>query len=151
MLLNEKKTLILLILVSVVLLDQSTKYLAETFINPTESLKILPVFHLVNVKNEGAAFGLFKNLGNEFFIVISIIAIGLIVALLIRGKDGFFSLSLILSGAVGNFIDRLLYGYVRDFIDLSIGRYHWPAFNIADSALTIGLLLMMLGTLFKRR
>lgn len=138
-----------LILAAVVVLDQLTKYLAVTFVPASHPLKILPVLSLVNVRNVGAAFGLFAGLGNTFFILLSIAAIVLISALLIKG-DGFLSLCLILGGAAGNLIDRILYGYVRDFIDLSIGPYHWPAFNVADSALTVGIVLILAALLFKR-
>jgi signal peptidase II len=61
-----------------------------------------------------------------------------------------FGLSLILSGAIGNFIDRILYGEVVDFIDFSIGKFHWPAFNVADSSLTIGIIIVFLTSLLKK-
>lgn len=141
---------VLLVLVAVVAFDQLVKYLADTFVSPSSPVQVLPFFHLVNVKNTGAAFGKFKALGNNFFIAVSTVAIVFITVLLVKGKDGFFGLVLILAGALGNLIDRLLYGHVRDFIDLSVGRYHWPAFNIADSALTIGVLTMIFGSIFRK-
>lgn len=146
----NRKALILLVLAVIISLDQLTKYLADTLIQPSSPVEILPVLHLVNVRNVGAAFGLFKGLGNIFFIALSFAAIAVIAFLLIREKDGSLSLSLILAGAAGNLIDRLVYGYVRDFIDFSIGTYHWPAFNVADSALTIGITILVLTALFKR-
>lgn len=146
----NRKALILLVLAVIISLDQLTKYLADTLIQPSSPVEILPVLHLVNVKNVGAAFGLFKGLGNIFFIALSFAAIAVISFLLIREKDGSLSLSLILAGAAGNLIDRLIYGYVRDFIDFSVGTYHWPAFNVADSALTIGITILVLTALFKR-
>jgi signal peptidase II len=146
----NRKALILLVLAVIISLDQLTKYLADTLIQPSSPVEILPVLHLVNVRNIGAAFGLFKGLGNIFFIALSFAAIAVISFLLIREKDGSLSLSLILAGAAGNLIDRLVYGYVRDFIDFSIGTYHWPAFNVADSALTIGITILVLTALFKR-
>lgn len=134
-----------------IIADQITKLLIIKFIEPYQSLKILPFFQLVNVKNKGAAFGLFQSLGNTAFILISIIAILFILVMLFKTRDDRVSLSLILAGAVGNLIDRVRYGYVVDFIDLHIGKYHWPAFNIADSALSIGIFLLFLRIIFPSR
>ena len=133
----------------VVVLDQITKYLALTYINPYDSFRILPFLHLVLVTNKGAAFGMFKHIGSSFFIAASVIAIIFVIYLLIRGKEDHLGLSLILGGAIGNLIDRILYGSVVDFIDLSIGKYHWPAFNIADSALSVGVTIILLNNLLK--
>jgi len=133
----------------VVALDQITKYLALTYINPYDSFNILPFLHLVLVTNKGAAFGMFKHIGSSFFIAASVIAIIFVIYLLIRGKEDHLGLSLILGGAIGNLIDRILYGSVVDFIDLSIGKYHWPAFNIADSALSVGVTIILLNNLLK--
>ena len=133
----------------VVVVDQITKYLAINYINPYDSIKISPFLHLVIVTNKGAAFGMFKNIGSGFFITASVIAIIFVIYLLIRGKEDHLGLSLILGGAIGNLIDRILYGSVVDFIDLSIGKYHWPAFNIADSALSVGVTIILLNNLLK--
>jgi len=128
-----------------VLADQFSKYLTADRIGQHESIRLLPFLNLVNVKNTGAAFGLFGGLGNGIFIAVSFMAIGFITALLIREKKSVLSLTLILSGTAGNLIDRLLYGYVRDFIDVFWGRYHWPAFNVADSCLTVGVALLLIS------
>ena len=138
-----------LISIIVVALDQITKYLALTYINPYDSFKILPFLHLVLVTNKGAAFGMFKHIGSSFFIAASVIAIIFVIYLLIRGKEDHLGLSLILGGAIGNLVDRIIYGSVVDFIDLSIGKYHWPAFNIADSALSVGVTIILLKNLLK--
>jgi signal peptidase II len=138
-----------LISIIVVALDQITKYLAINYINPYDSIKILPFLHLVLVTNKGAAFGMFKHIGSSFFIAASVIAIIFVIYLLIRGKEDHLGLSLILGGAIGNLIDRILYGSVVDFIDLSIGKFHWPAFNIADSALSVGVTIILLNNLLK--
>lgn len=134
-----------------VLLDQLTKYLVGVEIGPHESVQALPFLSLVNVKNTGAAFGLFGGLGNGIFIAVSFTAIGFIIALLITGRESAPGLSLILSGAAGNLIDRLRYGYVRDFIDVFWGRYHWPAFNVADSCLTVGVALLLIAAITRRK
>jgi signal peptidase II len=134
----------LLISSIVIALDQITKYLALNYINPYDSIKIFPFLHLVIVLNKGAAFGMFKSIGSGFFIAVSIVAILFVIFLLIKGREDYFGLSLILGGAIGNLIDRVLYGRVMDFIDLSLGKYHWPAFNVADSSLTVGVTLILL-------
>ena len=133
-----------------IILDQATKYLADRFINPLNPVELLPFLHLVNLRNEGAAFGMFKSIGNNIFIIISLIAIGVIFFMLIKGKEDPLGLSLILGGAIGNLTDRLFRGSVVDFIDVFAGRHHWPAFNVADSALTIGIGLIFIKLFFKK-
>lgn len=144
-----KKTYLALILLTIIS-DQITKYLTDKLINPLESIEVLPFLHLVNVRNKGAAFGMFKSFGNEGFIIISVFAIIVIGYMFVRGREDKLGLSLILGGAIGNLIDRLFYGSVRDFIDVFAGRFHWPAFNIADSALTIGIGLIFIKLLLKK-
>jgi len=118
-----------------------------------QSIEILPNFaHLTYIRNTGAAFGFFagaqSNLRMFFFILISIIAIGAILYLMknlpAKRNGQIVSLSFVLGGAVGNLIDRARWGEVIDFIDLHWHRYHWPAFNIADSAITIGVILLLI-------
>lgn len=133
----------------VLALDQMTKYLAITYINPYDSFRIFPFLNLVLVTNKGAAFGMFKNMGSSFFIAASAVAVIFVIYLLIKGKENRLGLSLILGGTIGNLTDRILYGRVVDFIDLSIGKYHWPAFNIADSALSVGIMIILLTHLMK--
>jgi signal peptidase II len=132
-----------LIAILVVLLDQITKFLARSLMGPFDTIKVLPFLHLVSVRNEGAAFGLFKGFGNIPFIAISLIAVMVVIVLLVRGKEERFGLALILGGAIGNMIDRITLGSVTDFVDVFVGRFHWPAFNVADSALTVGLVVMV--------
>lgn len=133
-----------------VILDQATKYLADKLINPLKPVELLPFLHLVNLRNEGAAFGMFKSFGNNIFIIISLVAIGVIFFMLIKGKEDPLGLFLILGGAIGNLIDRLFRGSVVDFIDVFAGWHHWPAFNVADSALTIGIGLIFIKLFFKK-
>src|SRR4030065_1854824 len=144
---RSKEAFLLSFIVAV--LDQITKYLTLTYINPYDSFKILPFLHLVLVTNKGAAFGMIKHIGSSFFIAASAIAIIFVIYLLIRGKEDHLGLSLILGGAIGNLIDRILYGSVVDFIDLSIVKHHFPAFNIADSALSVGVTIILLNNLLK--
>jgi len=92
---------------------------------------------------------MFKFLGSEFFIIVSIIVIAVLVFLCFKDYPNWFVYSLIISGALGNAIDRLIYGYVIDFIDLHVGSFHWPAFNIADTAISIGIVLFLYKSLRK--
>ncbi|RJQ41090.1 MAG: signal peptidase II [Nitrospiraceae bacterium] len=133
-----------------VTLDQGTKYFADKLISPFKPVELLPFLHLVNLRNEGAAFGMFKSFGNNIFIIISLVAIIVIFLMLIKGKEDPLGLSLILGGATGNLMDRIFRGSVVDFIDVFAGSFHWPAFNVADSALTIGIGLIFMR-LFKSK
>ena len=146
-----KRSLCFAVAFLVVVSDQITKYLARSFIEPYETIKILPFLQLVSVRNEGAAFGLFKGFGNSGFVIVSLTAMVFVTYLILKVKEDRLGLSLILGGAAGNVIDRFFFGKVTDFIDVFAGRFHWPAFNVADSALTIGLTLMLLNTVFGRK
>ncbi|MBI4654490.1 MAG: signal peptidase II [Nitrospirae bacterium] len=139
--------------VSIVILDYITKRLIESYIKPFESIDLLPFLKIVHVKNPAGAFSLFAGLGNKGFILISIAAIIFIIlyAIKVPTRLELFSLSLILGGAIGNLIDRLTIGKVVDFIDFFIGNWHWPAFNVADSAITIGMVLFLWVNLMQKR
>jgi signal peptidase II len=139
--------LILFIIVS----DQVTKYLVVKFLTPYNSIEIFPFLYIVNVKNTGAAFGILKNLSSSFFIGVSVLAVLFMIWLLVRSNYSTTGLSLLLGGAIGNVIDRIRYGKVVDFIDFSVGDFHWPAFNIADSCLTLGIIIILLFPLMKKR
>ena len=140
----------LLLISFIVLLDQITKYLARTYINPLESIQLLPILNLVNVRNQVAAFGMFRSLGNNFFIIISVAAILFMLWVIVTAKEDYRVFSLLAGGAIGNLIDRLTLGYVVDFVDVTVSGHHWPAFNVADSALTIGIAFMMVIIVIKR-
>jgi signal peptidase II len=124
--------------------DQATKHLVASRFSLFEAVNILPFFSVVYVRNTGSAFGMFKSLGNVFFIAAAAIAIAVVAVLIVRNREGRFGLSLILGGAAGNMADRLIRGYVVDFLDFYAGGRHWPAFNVADSALTVGIGLLLL-------
>ncbi|GBE05697.1 MAG TPA: signal peptidase II [Nitrospirae bacterium] len=134
---------------AVILLDYFTKWIIETRVHPREVINVLPFLNIVNVKNTGAAFGMLSGLDNRIFIAIAIIAIILVITYILKTTDNFeaLSVSLILGGAVGNLLDRLKIGKVVDFIDFFAGEWHWPAFNVADSALTIGIILFVLANI----
>ncbi|WP_353684974.1 signal peptidase II [Thermodesulfovibrio sp. 3907-1M] len=141
------KSLILIFLV--VFFDQLTKYLAIEFLAPHGVIKLLPFFNLVYVENTGTAFGMFKFLGAGFFIVIALFATLFLIYMYFKDPQNWLIYSLIIAGALGNIIDRLIYGYVIDFIDLHLKNLHWPAFNVADSAISIGIVLFVYKSLKK--
>lgn len=143
---------------SVVIVDQLTKLWIMTNFALHEQQNIIPgFFDLVYVTNTGAAFGFLagdKNLLRQiFFVGVALVAMVVIVYayghLKKQGRIFVYSLGLIGGGAIGNLIDRLRFGSVVDFLDFYLGRHHWPAFNAADSAITIGVGLFMLGTLLQ--
>ena len=137
-------------------LDQWTKQLVLRFINPDEPrIVISNFFHLVNVTNTGAAFGSFRN-NNTFFVAISAVALVVVVALLVRRRSHDVwrdvSLALLLAGILGNLTDRLLYGHVIDFLlfDLHVRFAHpWPAFNVADSCISIAVVLFVVHSFWQ--
>ena len=135
-----------------VILDQITKALVIFFFELYESIVILPFFNITFVVNYGFAFGLFNNPSlNQILVSIVILIIILyFLYMLMKTQDKIFQLTLIiiLAGAIGNFIDRIYRGFVVDFIDIYIGKFHWPAFNIADSCITVGFVIMMINILF---
>ena len=130
-------------------LDYVTKRIILDKLALYDSISVLPFLNIVYVENKGAAFGMFANLGNTFFIVISVIALLTILFYMTKIPKGLelFAISLIFGGAVGNLLDRILLGKVIDFIDVFVGTWHWPAFNVADSALTVGITLFIIATL----
>ena len=141
----NKKTIIALISSLVVLSDFFTKKIIVSKVMFYEHIDVLPFLRIVHIENKGAAFGMFSNLGNHIFIIISLIAILFIIMYLLRIPKGLelYSLSLILGGAIGNLLDRLRTGKVIDFIDVYVNNWHWPAFNVADSALTVGIAMFI--------
>jgi len=144
-----KKMLISLIAFLVILLDYFTKKALVARVMLYDHINILPFLRIVHVENKGAAFGLFAGLGNSFFMTISVIAIIVVLIYMFRFARGLevYSLSLIFGGAIGNLLDRIKFGKVIDFIDVYVGNWHWPAFNVADSALTVGIILFIWANL----
>jgi signal peptidase II len=146
-------------LTAVVLLDQFLKAYVGATMNLHESIPIIEgYFNITYVKNPGAAFGFLANSAPEFrslfLISVTVIAIVLILYFISKNtaKEVFltFSLSLIFGGAVGNLIDRIRFGEVTDYLDFYISSYHWPAFNVADSAISLGALVLVVE-IFRRR
>ncbi len=145
---------------TVILLDQASKLVIQATIPLGHSVPLIPdLFAIVHILNPGAAFGLLaahsSAFRNPFFVAISLLAIGFILYYRHRGlKDHSLAstaLSLILGGALGNLVDRLRLGMVIDFLDVHYFQYHWPAFNVADSAITVGVSLMLLELVLDER
>ncbi|MAN79443.1 MAG: signal peptidase II [Rhodospirillaceae bacterium] len=140
----------------VIVLDQITKWWVLTdLMNPPRMIEVLPFANLVLVWNRGVSFGLFNTASVYGPWILSALAIGVSAVLavwLFRGPNRMvgWGIGLILGGALGNVIDRLVHGAVVDFVDLHVAGAHWPAFNVADSAITIGAGLLILDSLFHR-
>lgn len=154
------KILFPLVLVAVFLLDQATKAWIIGMLPVHGGFPVIDgFFNIVHVRNPGAAFGFLAGAPPQvryvFFLAVSAAAIILIlqyVRSLRPGQEGvLLSLALILAGAVGNLVDRLRFGEVVDFLDFYVGPYHWPAFNVADSAITTGAVFLAMFLMRKRR
>jgi signal peptidase II len=134
----------------VVLMDQISKSWVLETLHEGESRPIFPFFNLVLYFNRGAAFSFLSSASgwqHYFFITIAIVASLVIIYLLLRHYFTnwyCFALSLILGGAIGNLCDRLTHAGVVDYLDLYIGSYHWPSFNIADSAISLGVMILFI-------
>ena len=137
------------LIVIIVALDQWSKWAIKTSFQLYESKPVIQdIFHFTYVTNDGMAFGLSFPGGKHILLVMTILLTGFIVGFLWKEKDGHplakYGLALILSGAIGNLIDRLLYGKVVDFLDVMVGNFHWYIFNVADSAVTVGMVLFII-------
>jgi signal peptidase II len=148
----------LLIALAVLLLDRLTKWAIAQTIPLEDAVNVIPgFFRLTHLENTGAAFSLFADSPSPFrttlLIAFSVAALAVVSVLLWKDRSVFHSgtlaLSLILGGALGNLWDRVSDGKVTDFLDFYIGAHHWPPFNVADSAIVIGALLLFLRMLRK--
>jgi signal peptidase II len=155
----KKKHLWVSIIVGIVLvLDQVTKYIVEKHIRLHEIITVIPgFFNLTHVRNPGAAFSLFsaapESFRTIFFTTITIIAVVVIIVLIRKTHERLmvFAFALIMGGALGNAIDRVRYGEVVDFIQWYYRSYYWPSFNIADSAITVAVVLLAIDMLFVKK
>ncbi len=147
----RKQAPLLAIVILLVLADQVTKAWVTTDMNLHEAIQVIPgLFSITYVRNPGAAFGFLAGASPTgrltFFIAVTLLAIGLILYSLFKARfiqaSWRIPLVLILSGALGNLADRVRFGEVVDFLDFYIGTAHWPAFNVADSAITVGAVLL---------
>ena len=140
------------LIAAVIALDQWSKWLVKSSFNLYQSKPVIQdFFHLTYVTNDGMAFGLSLPGGKHVLLVMTLLLTGFIVGFLWKEKDGHpfvkYGLALILSGAIGNLIDRIIHGKVVDFMDFMIGDFHWYIFNVADSAVTIGMVLFIYHSL----
>ena len=138
----------------VIVLDQLSKLWVVSEFELYQSIELMPYLNLTYVHNKGAAFSFLSSAGGWqrwFFSIISMVAVFVLLLWLKRLKPTekllAVSMSLILGGAIGNLYDRLAYGYVIDFLDAYYQQWHWPVFNIADSAIVLGVGLMLLDML----
>ncbi len=143
-----------------VLFDQATKIHIMQTMRLHESIPVIDgFFNLTYIRNPGAAFGLLASTGpvfrTIFFGLASLFALGLLATIFFRlqhdDRAGQLSVAAILGGALGNLIDRIRYGEVIDFLDFYVGAYHWPAFNVADAAISVGVFFLVLHYLFEKK
>jgi signal peptidase II len=146
------------IIAIVMVLDQITKYVINAHVRLHDTITVIPgFFNITHVRNKGAAFGLFSDLPDHwrsaFFIVITLLAVAALVALIVKTQERLpvYSFSLIAGGALGNLVDRVRYGEVVDFVQWYVSSYYWPSFNVADSAITIGIVLLAIEMLFGKQ
>ncbi len=154
---RSSRLIYFVIMLIVIAADQITKkWIAATVVR-YEKIEVISGFlNITHVKNPGAAFGLGSNSEwaylRPFFIAVSMIAFAIVIYFFLRNKDNSpmlnTGLSLMGGGAIGNLIDRIKYGEVIDFIDVHWSDLHWPTFNVADSAITVGVTLLMINILF---
>jgi signal peptidase II len=137
----------------VIVLDQLSKWIIDHSMTLHESISIVPFFNLTRAHNYGAAFSFLAEAGGWqrwFFMLLALVVSVILVLWMKKLKPNArleaASLAMILGGALGNMIDRVVHGYVIDFLDVYYGNYHWPAFNIADSAICIGAVLLILDS-----
>jgi len=156
-----KAKLIFLLTVSltVIFLDQISKSWIEHNVFLYQSIQVIPnFFHLIHIKNTGGAFGIFSEFKSlyfkTFFILFTFFTIGIVGFFYCKLKPNqnapALGIALIIGGAIGNLIDRIRFGGVIDFIDVHYYSLHWPAFNVADSAITIGSVLLGILIFFKK-
>jgi signal peptidase II len=143
----------LLLVAATLVLDRGTKVLIRRRIDLNESISVIDgLFDITYVRNTGVAFGIFSSISSPaksvLLSVFTACAAAVVITYSVRSPAGNrllqIALALILGGALGNLYDRLAYGYVVDFLEFYAGSYHWPAFNIADSAISVGVALLAL-------
>ena len=148
----------LLLSVVVVVADQFTKWLAQASLIPYQPVPVIPMFNLTLAYNTGAAFSMLSDASGWqrwFFVSLAIVVVIVLFSWVWRMRADerlhAISITLILGGAIVNLIDRLLHGYVVDFLDVYYGSYHWPIFNIADSAITVGVVVLIIDMFINQK
>lgn len=140
----------------VLAVDQASKwYMLLSVMQPPRVIPVSSFFNLVSVWNRGVSFGMFDSDSPYSSWILSALAIAIVIFLInwlrkSEQKHVSFAIGLIIGGAIGNVIDRSIHGAVFDFLDIFVGRYHWPAFNVADSGITVGAVILVLDSLFSK-
>lgn len=141
----------------IIILDQITKYVASSMLMMHEPVAIVPFLNFTLMHNPGAAFSFLADQSGwqRWFFTVLALAVSIVLAVWLRRLQAHekwlaLALSLVLGGAVGNLIDRAIHGYVIDFIDVYYGSAHWPAFNVADSAITVGAVMLVIDMFRKK-
>lgn len=134
-------------------LDLYTKFFAASMLSDAPELVLLPFLNFVDVRNKGMSFGLFGgySLANFFFLLVNVAVMLVVLLCSFREKHLFprVAWGFILGGGIGNTVDRIFFGAVRDFIDVHFFGFHWPAFNFADGAIFFGVLFMIVSLCFR--
>ncbi len=145
----------LIVIAAVLIADQVSKHILLGAMEPPRLIVVTGFFNIVLVWNKGVSFGLFNQGGSASLWILSALALTIAAALTIwlartdKRLVG-WSLALIIGGALGNVVDRVRFGAVIDFLDFHVAGWHWPAFNVADAAITIGVVLLLFENLFGR-
>lgn len=159
-LISNKFLFLTLIGGGIIILDQFTKHHIQKVLRLNESIVVIDdFFSLTYIRNPGAAFGFFANqtaqFRSVFFLSVSAVALTLLIFFFLQAPKedlcALIAISLLFGGAVGNLLDRLRMGEVVDFLDFYIGQFHWPAFNVADSAITVGISLLMFNLFLQKK
>ena len=138
----------------VIVFDQATKWwIVEAVMQPPTIIPVTPFFNLVMGWNRGISFGLFDGDSVINVWILPLVALAIVAALVVwlRRVQGAWlasAIGLVIGGALGNVVDRLRFGAVADFLDFHVAGYHWPAFNVADSGITVGVTMLVLDSLF---
>lgn len=139
---------------AILFLDQASKIVLEKLLPLGHSVPVLPFFALTHVQNTGAAFGILAQ-SNKLFIGLTVVILALLVKmhkeLAAQGARARLGIAFVWGGALGNLVDRLRNGAVTDFLDVYWKAWHWPAFNVADSAITVGVCLLLIQNFIKEK
>ena len=142
----------IIIFIFLLSLDLLTKFIVKNYIGLNHSIKINQFFDIVYIQNFGVSFGLFSGTFNySFFVIIGLLVVFFIIYLMIKSNKNIEKLAyfFIIIGALGNIIDRAINSYVVDFIALHYDFFYWPAFNLADIYITIGIIMLVIGIFIK--
>lgn len=147
----------LFIAIIIIAIDQWSKIYAFSILSELDPpvIEVTSFFNLVMVRNYGVSFGMFNNINNGR-IILSLVAILIVLFMmfwLYKSEKKFESLaiSFVIGGAIGNIIDRVIIGSVADFLDFHISGFHWPAFNVADTAICIGVVMLLIDSFFEKK